>query len=71
MKEFTLKDIIKDIDRVRTLHFANPEKEEFIRKMEWVRPKDFARVVRILMGNPKINLNTKNIKIYEDTKKLV
>lgn len=63
MKEFKIKDIIKDIDRIRHLHFANPEKEEFIKKMEWVRPKDFARVVRILMGNPKINLDTKGIKI--------
>jgi hypothetical protein len=63
MKEFKIKDIIKDIDKIRHLHFASPEKEEFIKKMEWVRPKDFSRVVRILIGNPKINLDTKNIKI--------
>ncbi len=64
MKDFKIIDIIKDIDRIKDLHFSSQEKEEFIRKMEWVRPKDFARVVRILIGDfRKINLNTKDIKI--------
>lgn len=63
MKQFNMKSIIKDIDKIRHLHFASPEKEEFIRKMEWVRPKDFARIVRILIGNPRANLSTKDIKI--------
>lgn len=64
MKEFKVKDIIKDIDRIRHLHFANPEKEKFIKKMEWVRPKDFARIVRILIGDYRnIKLDTKDIKI--------
>jgi hypothetical protein len=64
MKDFKIKDVIKEIDKIRHLHFASPEKEEFIRKMEWVRPKDFTRVVRILIGDyRKINLNTEDIKI--------
>lgn len=64
MKEFKIKDIIKEIDKVRHLHFANPKKDEFVRKMEWVRPKDFARVARILIGDyRKIKLDTKDVKI--------
>lgn len=50
-RTFNIKDVIKDIDKIRHLHFANPSKKELAKKLEFIKSGDFDRVVKILVRN--------------------
>lgn len=43
-----MKDTIKELDKVKNLHFANPAREELAKKFEF--SKEFRVIRKILIG---------------------
>lgn len=52
MKKWSMKDTIREVEKSKYLHFANPEKGKIFRKMEVLPPKVFQKFARLMLGIP-------------------